>query len=53
MQSKREESIFIDDKLENIDGSEQVGIRGLYLDRNRHNLLELLREQQLLPAPLS
>lgn len=53
MQSKKEESIFIDDKLENIEGSERVGIRGLYLDRNRQNLLELLREQQLLPTPQS
>ena len=51
--SKKEESIFIDDKLENIEGSERVGIRGLHLDRNRINLLELLREQQLLPMPNS
>lgn len=47
MRAKKEESIFIDDKLENIEGSEQVGIRGLHLDRSRQDLLELLREQQL------
>ena len=46
--AKSEESIFIDDKLENILGAKRVGIRGLHLDRNRMNLLELLREQQLI-----
>ena len=53
MQSKKEESIFIDDKLENVEGAEQVGISGLHLDRNRKNLLELLREQRFLPTPHS
>jgi putative hydrolase of the HAD superfamily len=48
-QAQKEESIFIDDKIENIEGSERVGIRGLHLDRNRLNLLELLKEQQLFP----
>ena len=43
-----EESIFIDDKLENIEGAERVGIRGLHLDRDRMDLLELLRQQQLI-----
>jgi len=46
--AKSEESIFIDDKLENIEGAERVGIRGLHLDRDKMNLLELLREQQLI-----
>jgi putative hydrolase of the HAD superfamily len=46
--AKKEESIFIDDKIENIEGAERVGIRGLHLDRNRVNLLELLREEQLI-----
>jgi putative hydrolase of the HAD superfamily len=49
----KEESIFIDDKIENIAGAERVGIRGLHLDRNRVNLLELLREQQLLKISYS
>ncbi|MDF2066460.1 HAD-IA family hydrolase [Bacillus sp. Cr_A10] len=44
----KEESIFIDDKIENIEGAERVGIRGIHLDRNRVNLLELLSEQQLI-----
>ncbi|MFB5087751.1 HAD family hydrolase [Psychrobacillus sp. PGGUH221] len=48
----KEESIFIDDKIENIEGAERVGIRGIYLDRNRVNLLELLREQQLIENPI-
>jgi putative hydrolase of the HAD superfamily len=48
-QAKREESIFIDDKIENIEGAERVGIRGLHLDRKKLNLFELLNEQQLLP----
>lgn len=47
--AKKEESIFIDDKIENIEGAERVGIRGLHLDRNRLDLLELLREHQLFP----
>jgi putative hydrolase of the HAD superfamily len=48
LQAKKDESIFIDDKIENIEGAERVGIRGLHLDRERLNLLELLREQELL-----
>ena len=47
-----EESIFIDDKLENIEGAERVGIRGLHLDKDRMNLLELLSEQQLIQKPI-
>ncbi|WP_019412701.1 HAD family hydrolase [Paenisporosarcina sp. TG20] len=46
--AKKEESIFIDDKIENIEGAEQAGIRGLHLDRNRLNLIELLREHKLI-----
>lgn len=48
LNSNREECIFIDDKIENVEGAERVGIRGLYLDRNKQNLLELFRENQLL-----
>lgn len=50
--AKKEESIFIDDKIENIQGAERVGIRGIHLDRNRVNLLELLREEQLIQNPI-
>jgi putative hydrolase of the HAD superfamily len=51
--AKKEDSIFIDDKIENIEGAERVGIKGLHLDRNKLNLLELLREHQLIPNPNS
>jgi putative hydrolase of the HAD superfamily len=47
-QALREESIFIDDKMENIVGSERVGIKGLHLERDKKNLFELLRDEQLL-----
>jgi len=47
LDARKEESIFIDDKLENIEGSERVGIRGLHLDRDRVNLIELLKEHNL------
>jgi len=43
----KEECLFIDDKIENIEGAELVGIKGLHLDRSRQDLRELLREQQL------
>ncbi len=46
--AKKEESIFIDDKIENIEGAERVGIRGFHLDRNMMNLVELLRELELI-----
>ncbi|WP_042150229.1 HAD family hydrolase [Paucisalibacillus sp. EB02] len=46
--ARKEESIFIDDKLENIEGAERVGIRGLYLDRGKKNLNDLMHEEQLL-----
>lgn len=47
LNARKEESIFIDDKIENIEGSERVGIRGLHLDRERVNLIELLKEEKL------
>ena len=47
LNARKEESIFIDDKLENIEGSERVGIRGLHLDRERVNLIELLKEEKI------
>lgn len=50
--AKSEDSVFIDDKLENIEGAERVGIRGLYLDRDKMDLLELLREQQIIQKPI-
>ncbi|MEK4521338.1 HAD family hydrolase [Psychrobacillus sp. FSL W7-1457] len=43
----KEESVFIDDKKENIYGSEQAGIKGLYLDRNKQDLEMLLKEYQI------
>ncbi|MFX3674733.1 MAG: HAD family hydrolase [Paenisporosarcina sp.] len=48
LKARKEESIFIDDKIENIDGAEKVGIRGLHLDREKVNLIELLEQQKLL-----
>ncbi|WP_062107453.1 HAD family hydrolase [Bacillus niameyensis] len=48
LQAKREESIFIDDRIENITGAERVGIKGLHSDRDKFNLRELLIEQKLL-----
>jgi len=47
LKARKEESIFIDDKLENIKGAERVGIRGLHLDREKLNLIELLKERNL------
>ena len=47
-QIKKEECVFIDDKIENVKGAERVGIKGLHLDRSRQNLLELLKEQKIL-----
>lgn len=48
LQTNKEESIFIDDKTENIDGAEQVGIRAFHLDRTKLNLLELLKKQEIM-----
>ena len=47
LKARKEESIFIDDKIENIKGAERVGIRGLHLDREKLNLIELLKAQKL------
>lgn len=47
-QAKGNESVFIDDKIENIEGAERVGIRGIHLDRQKTNLLELLKEHKLI-----
>lgn len=47
LKARKEESIFIDDKIENIEGAERVGIKGLHLDREKLNLIELLKEQKL------
>ena len=44
----KEECVFIDDKIENIEGADLVGIRGVYLDRGKQDLRELLCEQKLL-----
>jgi putative hydrolase of the HAD superfamily len=46
--AKKEESLFIDDKMENVEGAERVGIRSLFLDRKRQDLKELLSEYQLI-----
>jgi putative hydrolase of the HAD superfamily len=48
-QARKEESIFIDDKLVNIEGAEKIGLKGLHLERAKKNLLELLTDEQLLP----
>jgi putative hydrolase of the HAD superfamily len=48
LQINKDESIFIDDKTENIEGAKRVGIRSFQLDREKLNLLELLKEQEIL-----
>ncbi|MFS0615634.1 HAD-IA family hydrolase [Lederbergia ruris] len=48
IQAKPEECIFIDDITLNIEGAERVGIRGIHLNREKMNLLELLQEYELL-----
>ena len=34
-----------------MEGAERVGIRGLHLDRENTDLLELLKEHQIFPNP--
>ncbi|MBS4203637.1 HAD family hydrolase [Lederbergia citrea] len=46
--AQKEESVFIDDKMENIEGAELVGIKGLHLDRKTQDLKELLGDYQLI-----
>ncbi|MGV3463708.1 MAG: HAD family hydrolase [Heyndrickxia sp.] len=46
----KEACIFIDDKIENIEGAELVGIRGLHLDRSKQDLRSLLKEQKILSS---
>jgi putative hydrolase of the HAD superfamily len=48
LQTNKDESIFIDDKTENIEGAKRVGIRSYHLDRGKLNLLELLKKQEIL-----
>lgn len=43
LHATKEESIFIDDKLVNIDAAEKVGIKGFHLDRDKQNLVELIK----------
>jgi putative hydrolase of the HAD superfamily len=43
-----EESVFIDDKIENIEGAERLGIKGIHLNRDKQNLIELLKEKKIL-----
>lgn len=50
LSASKEESVFIDDKMENIDGSERAGIKGLYLNRSKSDLMELLKDHKLWPA---
>ncbi|MEI2665786.1 HAD family hydrolase [Rossellomorea sp. LJF3] len=42
------ESIFIDDIIKNVHGAEQVGIKGVHLDRAEKNSLEVLIEENIL-----
>lgn len=44
----KEESVFIDDKMENIYGAERIGIKGLYLNRSKGDLEMLLKNHQIL-----
>ncbi|RDI45561.1 HAD family hydrolase [Falsibacillus pallidus] len=48
MEATPEESIFIDDKIENVEGAEIIGMRGIHLDRRRKNLKELLSDERIL-----
>ena len=50
LSASKEESVFIDDKMENIDGSERAGIKGLYLNRSKSDLMELLKDHKLWPT---
>jgi len=43
-----EESVFIDDKSENVQAAASIGMKGWQLDRNKENLLELLQRHNLL-----
>lgn len=45
---KKEKSVFINNKTENIEGAEQVKIKGLYLVREKFDFQEILKEQTLL-----
>lgn len=47
LQIHKNEAVFIDDRMENVEGAEQVGMRALHLDREKFNLLELLKEQKI------
>lgn len=44
---RKEESVFIDDKIENIYGAEGTGIKGIYLNRRKGNLEMLLKNHQI------
>lgn len=43
-----EESIFIDDIIENVVGAQRIGIRGIHLDRSKTDLLNILTIHKLL-----
>ncbi|SIA82364.1 Uncharacterised protein [Mycobacteroides abscessus subsp. abscessus] len=53
MNAKGEESVFIDDKLINIEGAGRSGIKGFHLDRSGMDLAALLMKYNLLQKNLS
>ncbi|MGD6969077.1 HAD family hydrolase [Rossellomorea vietnamensis] len=48
LEARPEESIFVDDILVNIQGAKRAGIKGLYLDRTKADLQELLEKSGIL-----
>ncbi|TYS18569.1 HAD-IA family hydrolase [Rossellomorea vietnamensis] len=48
LEARPEEGIFVDDLLENIQGADREGIKGLYLDRTKEDLQELLEKSGIL-----
>nr|WP_229745402.1 HAD-IA family hydrolase [Pullulanibacillus pueri] len=46
--AEKAESVFIDDKRENVEAAKKVGMLGIHLDREKRDLLQLLKDYELL-----